>query len=78
MKVLELPTENCLTTTEYNPSPHRIKAEEKAVTDRALPLLYCCNNCAYLISFKNEDFEKHTKSPFTNLSPDEKNSLTII
>jgi DNA-directed RNA polymerase subunit M/transcription elongation factor TFIIS len=72
MEIKEIYLENCLTTDEYNPSPNRFDENEKHVSERTIPLVYTCDKCEISISFKPEDFEKHTKSEMTNLTLIEK------
>lgn len=72
MKVLRLNLDKYLTTTLFDPSPHRIREEEKPVSERRLPVIYTCENCDNSISFSTEDFEKHNKSHHTNLKPADK------
>ena len=69
MYVLELDLKNYLSTTEYNPSPHRFDTNETPVSERQkMPLLYVCKKCRHEISFTLENFEEHAKSQFSNLN----------
>ena len=72
MEIKEINLENCLTTNEYNPSPHRFDANEKPVSERTIPLVYSCDKCENSISFNPEDFQKHNKSEKTNLKLSDK------
>ena len=45
MKVLSLNLDKYLTTTLYDPSPHRFKEEEKPISERTLPVIFTCENC---------------------------------
>lgn len=72
MEVISIKLEKCLSTTFYDPSPHRFREEETPVSERKLPIIFSCYNCDNRISFNVEDFEKHNKSNFTNLQIDEK------
>ena len=72
MEIKEINIENYLTTDEYNPSPHRFNTNEKPLSERKIPLIYKCENCEYSISFRPEDFEKHYKTEWTNLSQKDK------
>jgi hypothetical protein len=70
MKVLEININECLSSTEYDPSPHRVNPDHKSVTERSrLPIEYNCQNCDFKIALRLTDFEKHTKSEFSNLRP---------
>ncbi len=70
-KIVEVKMDECLSSSIYDPSPHRFRPNEKSVSDRQVPIQYQCENCDYIISFKTEDFMKHTKSSFSNLKPDD-------
>ena len=72
MKVVSVKLDKCLSTTFYDPSPDRLRAEETPVSQRRLPVIFSCDNCDNTISFSTEDFEKHNKSNYTNLLTDEK------
>jgi hypothetical protein len=72
MEVLNLNLDKYLSTTEYDPSPNRIQAQQTTVSNRTLLLIYSCENCDYEITIKTKDFEKHTKTFNTNLHPNEK------
>jgi DNA-directed RNA polymerase subunit M/transcription elongation factor TFIIS len=70
MKVIELDLDKYLSSSEYNPSPHRFDPTEKPVQERMiLPIVYTCENCDYQISLSLEKFKKYTNSEFTNLDP---------
>ena len=56
-----------LSTTFYDPSPHRFSENEKPVSERTLPVVYTCENCDYSISFKTDDFKKHNELNHSNL-----------
>jgi len=72
MKVISLKLEDFLTATCYDPSPHRFQEGDTPVSERNLPVIYTCENCKYSISFKADDFEKHTNSKYTNLQIQDK------
>jgi len=72
MEITEINLENCLSTTVFDPSPHRFFEYEKLVSERTIPLKYCCYRCGNLVSFKPEDFEKHNNSDKTNLKIEDK------
>ena len=69
MKIRELNIENCLTTNEFDPSPHRFNSDEKSVAERQIPLVFICNNCKKSITFTPNDFERHDNSKKSNLKP---------
>ena len=75
MEIKEINLEDCLTTNEYNPSPHRFDANEKPLSERTIPVVYSCKKCENSISFKPEDFEKHNKSEKTNLTLNDKKAF---
>jgi hypothetical protein len=75
MKVKELNLKECLTTTEYNPSPDRFSEEETPVSERTLPIIYTCDNCRNSVTFRTEDFQKHLQSDFSNLNPEDNKSI---
>ena len=75
MGIKEINLGNCLTTNEYNPSPHRFDAKEKPVSERTIPMVYTCEKCENTISFKPENFERHNKSEKTNLTLNDKNAF---
>ena len=62
MKVLELNLEKYLSTTQYDPSPHRFRDSEVPVSDRKMSVEYTCEGCEKVISFKTTSFEKHCDS----------------
>lgn len=67
MKIVELNTD-CLTSSEYNPSPHRIDPTELPVSERRnFQTIYTCNSCGYKISLSLKDFHNHTDKIQTNL-----------
>jgi DNA-directed RNA polymerase subunit M/transcription elongation factor TFIIS len=72
MKVIRLNLEDFLTSTGYDPSPHRFREDDTPVSERNLPVIYNCEKCGYSISFKTDDFEKHTNSKYSNLKPNDK------
>ena len=80
MKLIELLTNDCLSSIEYNPSPHRFNTNEKSVSERSqLPIIYTCQNCTYKLTLKESDFLKHTESTFSNLSnPDRSKFLNHL
>ena len=67
MKVTQLNLDDFLTSTSYDPSPHRFRESETSVSERNLPVIYNCEKCGYSISFKTDDFKKHTNSKYSNL-----------
>ena len=67
MNIIEIDLNNHLTTTFFNPSPHRVYPHEPPLSERKIPLTYTCENCGREISFKTSDFEKHISSDNTNL-----------
>ncbi|MBL7903675.1 MAG: hypothetical protein JNL22_01505 [Bacteroidales bacterium] len=70
MKILKIKLDECLSMTEYDPSPHRVNPDHKSVTERSqMPIEYYCQNCHFKITLRLTDFEKHTKSEFSNLRP---------
>ena len=73
MSVIKININQHISTTIYDPSPHRLRPEEIPVSKRRIPIVYSCENCGDQISFKPENFEKHHKSAFSNL----KNSDTL-
>ena len=72
MNLIKLNLEDFLSATTYNPSPHRFRDDEPPVSERNLPIIYNCEKCGYSISFKTEDFKKHTNSKYSNLQPTDK------
>lgn len=67
MKVIEIDLAKQLTTTFFDPSPHRFDSNEHPVSERHLPLEYTCVQCGESISFKTSSFEKHCNLEFSNL-----------
>jgi DNA-directed RNA polymerase subunit M/transcription elongation factor TFIIS len=72
MEVKNLDIDKCLTTTFYDPSPHRFSEDSKPVSGRKLPVIYTCENCDYFISFMTDDFKKHNKLKHSNLESADK------
>ena len=72
MRAIRLDLDNFLTSTSYNPSPNRFREDDTPVSERNLPVIYTCEKCGYSISFKTDDFEKHTNSKHSNLQPIDK------
>lgn len=72
MEIKEINLGSCLTTNEYNPSPHRFDANEKPVSERTIPMVYTCEKCENTMTFKPENFERHNKSEKTNLTLNDK------
>lgn len=66
--IVELEFQNFLSATGLNPSPNSFSKTEKTVSDRIIPIEYCCEKCGYIISFKTQNFEKHLRSNFSNLT----------
>jgi hypothetical protein len=71
MKVIEIELKNHLTTTYFDPSPHRFHPDDAPVSERKTPLVYNCENCGLDILFKTSDFEKHISSVITNLEEED-------
>ena len=71
MKVVEVDLKEQLTTTFFDPSPHRLDPESPPVSERRIPLVYSCENCGDEIYFKTSSFEKHCNSNFTNLKEED-------
>ena len=69
--VEEINKETVLNTLIFDPSPHRFTKEQTPVSERQIPLVFSCDNCAHEISFKTKSFEKHCNSVFSNLNPEE-------
>ena len=73
MNVVELDLKSCLSTIEYDPSPHRFDPSETPVSERRkMPLIFTCYKCNFNTSFTLEDFEKHSKASFSNLTSADK------
>lgn len=73
MRIIELIPANCLSSLEYDPSPHRTDPSETPVSERRLlPIVYTCDNCDYKINLALNDFKKHVKSSFSNLKSDDR------
>ncbi|MDP4269881.1 MAG: hypothetical protein Q8909_07120 [Bacteroidota bacterium] len=72
MEVKNIDIDKCLSTTFYDPSPHRLSEDEKPLSERTLPVVYICENCDYSISFKIDDFRKHNKLNHSNLESADK------
>jgi DNA-directed RNA polymerase subunit M/transcription elongation factor TFIIS len=75
MKVIRLNLDDFLTSKSYNPSPNRFREEETSVSERNLPVIYNCEKCGYSISFKTDDFKKHTNSKHSNLQMTDKKNV---
>ncbi len=68
MKIIELDISDCLSSSEYDPSPYRVDPSELPVSGRRdFPTMYKCNSCEYKISLSLKDFYKHTGTIRTNL-----------
>ena len=68
MKITELNLSECLTSSEYDPSPHRVDPAELPLSERRnFPTIYTCSSCGYKISLSLNDFHKHTELIQTNL-----------
>lgn len=67
MEVKNIDIDKYLSTTFYDPSPHRFSENEKPISERKLPVVYTCENCDYSISFKTDDFKKHNELNHSNL-----------
>jgi len=71
MKVVNIDKEVYLSTTFFDPSPHRFRPDDAPVVERKIPILYRCEKCETEISIKTGDFEKHFNSDFTNLDEED-------
>ncbi len=72
MKIVELNISDCLTSSEYNPSPHRVDPMELPVSERRnFPTIYKCNSCGYKISLSLKDFYNHTELIRSNLETED-------
>ena len=67
MKVVEINIKDHLTTTFYDPDPHRLDPDDIPVNERRIPLNYSCEKCSYEIYLSTSSFEKHCNSDFSNL-----------
>lgn len=68
MKIVELDISECLSSSEFDPSPHRVDPTELSVSERRnFPTLYQCDSCNYKVSFRLKDFINHTNIIRTNL-----------
>ena len=71
--ILELDINKYFSTTGFDPSPHRLWADDKSVSERSLPITYFCDNCGCSILFQTDDFQKHYyKVGFSNLQEEHK------
>lgn len=75
MEVKNIDINKYLSTTFYDPLPHRYSENEKPVSVRTLPVVYTCENCDYSISFKTEDFKRHNELNDSNLEPKNKEAI---
>ncbi len=75
MSIKRININRFLTTTFYDPSPHRLSNESKPVSERTLPLIYSCEKCGCNVSFKTEDFRKHNEFNYTNLQLEDKKEI---
>jgi hypothetical protein len=75
MEVKNIDIDKYLSTTFYDPSPHRFGENEKPISERKLPVVYTCENCDYSISFKTDDFKKHNELNHSNLEPTDKKAI---
>ena len=78
MQAIRLNLDDFLTSTSYNLSPNRFREEDTPVGERNLPIIYNCEKCGYSISFKGDDFKKHTNSKHSNLQPTDKKIVDKI
>jgi len=71
-EIIELNLEDCLSTLEFDPSPHRLTPSETPVSERQnMPLRFHCNKCGKEIAFTLDNFKTHTNLKFTNLNQQE-------
>jgi len=76
MKIVELNIADCLSSSEYDPSPHRVDPNEIPVSERRnFPTFYTCNSCGYKISLSLNDFRNHTHVIQTNLKAIDNNDF---
>ena len=75
MELKNIDIDKCLSTTFYDPSPHRFSKNEKPISERKLPVVYTCENCDYSISFRTENFKKHNNLNHSNLNPVDKKTI---
>lgn len=75
MEVKNIDIDKYLSTTFYDPSPHRFSGNEKPISERKLHVVYTCENCDYSISFKTDDFKKHNELNHSNLEPTDKKAI---
>ena len=75
MEVKNIDINKYLSTTFYDPSPHRFSENEKPVSERTLPVVYTCENCDYSISFKTEDFKKQNVLNHSKLESTDKKAI---
>jgi DNA-directed RNA polymerase subunit M/transcription elongation factor TFIIS len=63
------------TISEYRKD--RINSDSRPVypLDYDFPFEYCCSNCKYVVSIKNTDFEKHSKSKHSNIQIADRNEI---
>jgi len=72
MKILELDISSCLSSSEYDPSPHRLDPNELPVSERRnFPTIYQCDTCKYKVSLSLKDFSNHTEIIRTNLDSED-------
>lgn len=75
MNVVEINPSEVFSVTAY-PRPHeRFNPNGRTAQDPTVyePIVFKCENCNYEIGFKEEDFKKHSRSKFSNLTQDEEN-----
>jgi|WetSurMetagenome_2_1015567.scaffolds.fasta_scaffold85066_1 hypothetical protein len=72
MKIVDLDISGCLSSSEYDPSPHRLDPQELPVSERRnFPTVYQCDSCNYNISISLNDFNNHTETIRTNLGSED-------
>jgi Zn finger protein HypA/HybF involved in hydrogenase expression len=67
--VIEITLKEQLTSSIFDPSPHRLIPNSISVSERRIPIRYKCRKCEAVIDFKTSSFEKNCKSSFSNLNP---------
>ena len=72
MKIVQLDISEYLTSSEYDPSPHRVDPNELPISERKnFPTVYNCNSCDYKVSLSLNDFMNHTGIIRTNLDAED-------
>jgi hypothetical protein len=67
MVLIELELKNYLSTTFYDPTPHRFNPDEPSLSERQIPLFYTCEKCNQKLFFSKNDFEKYFRKKNSNL-----------